>query len=106
MLFPSLQSMTLQCGPEVKQEQVKQVALVHDIFGNSFRQVAFDPAWRSSTAVPLARRVYQSRDFSPMPILADALQDAGSGGTGWRLRGVAGGGVGTFFGHDRPLIGG
>jgi hypothetical protein len=38
---------------------------------------AFDPAWRTSTAVALARGMYESRDFSAMPILADALQDAG-----------------------------
>jgi hypothetical protein len=33
--------------------------------------------WRTSTAVALARQMYDSRDFSAMPILADALQDAG-----------------------------
>jgi hypothetical protein len=51
--------------------------LLRDIFGNPFRPVAFDPSWRTSTAVQLARRMYESRDFGPMPILADALQDAG-----------------------------
>ncbi|WP_439629070.1 hypothetical protein [Gemmata sp.] len=33
--------------------------------------------WRTSTAVALAQQMYDSRDFSTMPILADALQDAG-----------------------------
>jgi hypothetical protein len=33
--------------------------------------------WRTSTAVVLARLMYDSRDFGAMPILADALQDAG-----------------------------
>ncbi len=51
--------------------------LLRDIFGNPFRPVAFDPAWRSDTAVSLAKHIYESRDFSAMPILADALQDAG-----------------------------
>ena len=51
--------------------------LLRDIFGNPFRPVAFDPEWRTSTVVALARPMYESRDFSPMPILADALQDAG-----------------------------
>jgi hypothetical protein len=37
----------------------------------------FDPAWRTDTAVALARQMYESRDFGAMPILADALQDAG-----------------------------
>ncbi len=48
-----------------------------DVFGNPGRAATFDPAWRSDTAVSLARGMYESRDFSPMPILADALQDAG-----------------------------
>ena len=54
-----------------------QVALARDIFGNPFRPVAFSPAWRTDTAVSLARGMYESREFSAMPILADALQDAG-----------------------------
>ncbi len=53
------------------------VAALHDIFGNPFRRVAFDPAWRTDTVVLLARQMDESRDFSTTPILADALQDAG-----------------------------
>ena len=33
--------------------------------------------WRTSTAFALAQQMYDSRDFSAMPILADALEDAG-----------------------------
>jgi hypothetical protein len=51
--------------------------LLRDIFGNPFRPVAFDPAWQTSTAVGIALQMYDSRDFAAMPILADALQDAG-----------------------------
>ena len=51
--------------------------ILRDIFGNPFRPVTFAPAWRTDTAVSLARGMYESRDFSAMPILADALQDAG-----------------------------
>ncbi|WP_246524794.1 hypothetical protein [Gemmata palustris] len=58
-------------------EQSAQVALLRDIFGNPFRPVAFSPSWRTSTTVALASQMYESRDFSAMPILADALQDAG-----------------------------
>ncbi len=36
----------------------------------------FDPNWRNDTTIALARQMYDSKDFSPMPILADALQDA------------------------------
>ena len=52
-------------------------ALVRDIFGNPFRPIVFDPTWRTSTAVALARGIYDDRAFDRMPILADALQDAG-----------------------------
>jgi hypothetical protein len=51
--------------------------LLREIYGNPFQPLTFDPRWRTDTAVALARQMYESRDFSAMPILADALQDAG-----------------------------
>ncbi len=51
--------------------------LLRDIFGNPFRPVVVDPSWRTSDVLALADGMYESRDFSPMPILSDALQDAG-----------------------------
>ena len=53
------------------------VALARDIFGNPFRPATGDPEWLTSTVVAIARGMYESGDFSAMPILADALQDAG-----------------------------
>jgi len=61
-------------GPRL---QRRHAELIRDIFSNPFRPVTFDPAWQTSTVVALAQQMYESRDFSPMPILADALQDAG-----------------------------
>jgi hypothetical protein len=58
-------------------ERAYQVSLVHDIFGNPFQPIVISPEWRTTTAVALAQQMYESRDFSAMPILADALQDAG-----------------------------
>jgi hypothetical protein len=55
----------------------QQVAVLHDIFGNPFRPVTFDPAWRTATATALAKTMYDGRDFAAMPILADALEEAG-----------------------------
>ena len=52
-------------------------AVVYDIFGNPFRPIAFDPAWRTSDVTALATGVYEARTFDQLPILADALQDAG-----------------------------
>ena len=51
--------------------------LIRDIFGNPFRKTKFNEKWHTDTAVALARQMYESRDFGAMPILADALQDAG-----------------------------
>jgi hypothetical protein len=47
------------------------------VIGNPFRPVAFSPDWRTNTVLTLARQMYELREFSAMPILADALQDAG-----------------------------
>jgi hypothetical protein len=51
--------------------------LVTDVMGNPFWPATFDPSWRTSDTVGVASGVYESRDFSAMPILADAIQDAG-----------------------------
>jgi hypothetical protein len=53
------------------------VALLRDIFGNPFRPVAVDPSWRTSAAVALADGIYADRAFDRLPVLADALEDAG-----------------------------
>jgi hypothetical protein len=52
-------------------------SLVRDVVANPFRPASFNPSWRTSTAVAIAQGMYESRDFGPMPLLADALQDAG-----------------------------
>jgi hypothetical protein len=50
---------------------------IREIFPNPFAPPRFDPAWRTSTVVALARGIYDERAFDRLPILADALQDAG-----------------------------
>jgi hypothetical protein len=60
-----------------KAESKAQSELAHDIFGNPFRRVAFVPAWCTSTALAIAQGIYDDRAFDRLPILADALQDAG-----------------------------
>jgi hypothetical protein len=61
----------------VAAEKAELSRLVRDIFANPFRPVPLSPQWRTDTALALARQMYEGRDFSAMPILADALQDAG-----------------------------
>jgi hypothetical protein len=50
---------------------------VRDIFGNPFRPVTADPQWLTPTVVTLAQTIYADRAFDRLPILADALEDAG-----------------------------
>ncbi len=64
-------------NPWQRAEACEQAQLLREFLGNPFRPVAFSTSWRTDTAVTLARQMYDSRDFSAMPILADALQDAG-----------------------------
>src|SRR5262249_12027604 len=54
-----------------------QVELFRDIFGNPFRPVALDPRWLTSTVGALAGGIYDEFAFDRLPILADALIDAG-----------------------------
>jgi hypothetical protein len=58
-------------------ETAVQCDLIRDIFGNPFRPVAFDPRWRTADVTTLARGIYEDRAFERLPLLADALMDAG-----------------------------
>jgi hypothetical protein len=53
------------------------LGLLRDVAGNPFRPVTADPAWLTSTVRTLAAGIYADRAFDRLPILADALQDAG-----------------------------
>jgi len=58
-------------------EREVRAHIVRDVFRNPFRTVRLEPKWLSSTVVALANGIYQTRAFDGMPILADALQEAG-----------------------------
>jgi hypothetical protein len=61
----------------VSDAQATNAALLREIFGNPFRPVAFDPAWRTPSVAAIAQTIYTERRFADMPILADALEEAG-----------------------------
>jgi len=54
-----------------------QADYFRDIFPPPRYMPQRDPQWITSTVVALARQMDESDDFSTVPILADALQDAG-----------------------------
>jgi len=55
--------------------------LLRCLFGNPFRPLpAVDPswlAWNGGTVAKLAQTIYEERRFADLPILADALEEAG-----------------------------
>jgi len=58
-------------------EAAAQASLLRCNFGNPFRPTTDDPGWRSETVLALAAGIFADCAFDRMPILADALQDAG-----------------------------
>lgn len=76
--FAHLPTVFEPCQPsEMLPTEPRQSNRFRDIFGNPFRPVAFDPPWLTSTVLALANGIYSDKAFDCMPILADALQDAG-----------------------------
>jgi hypothetical protein len=64
-------------GPKFKANHPRFAKILRDVIGNPFRSVKADPAWFTPTVVALAESAYDERAFDRLPILADALQDAG-----------------------------
>jgi hypothetical protein len=61
-------------------ESKAQCDLLREVFGNPFRPVSLDPswlAWQDGTVRRLARAAYDERRFDDLPVLADALEEAG-----------------------------
>lgn len=64
---------TLGC----EQENAFQLALARDVFANPFRAVRWHAEWLSAPVRELAEAIYAQRHFQSMPVLADALEEAG-----------------------------
>jgi hypothetical protein len=64
-------------SPEWRTAARAQAELLRDIFGNTVRPVAVDPEWLTSTVVALVRGIDEDQAFDQLPILTDALLDAG-----------------------------
>jgi len=52
--------------------------LLRCVFGNPFRpRAALEVAWKTAPVLALAQAIYDERRFSDLPILGDALEEAG-----------------------------
>ncbi len=56
------------------------VQLLRDVIGDPFRPVIVEPSWlkwENGTVVKMAQHIYDYRQFSLLPVLSDALEEAG-----------------------------
>lgn len=70
----------LRTAADQAKERVAQRHLIHCVFGNPFHPVTIDSSWltwNDGTVPKLAQTIYDERAFENLPILADALEDAG-----------------------------
>jgi len=58
-------------------ELLAQARLIRDIFGDPFRPLSVDLSWLTFGVVKLAQTIYDDRSFDLLPVLADALEEAG-----------------------------
>ena len=58
-------------------EEAEQARLLRDIVGNPFRPANTEIAWVTPIVVALAQAIYDDRAFDRLPVLADALEEAG-----------------------------
>lgn len=78
-LHPGKQS-EAEYSAELASEFRRQVGLVHEVFGNPFRPAHLREhalAWNEGVVRRLAEGIYDDKAFDSMPVLGDALEDAG-----------------------------
>ncbi len=76
--WANLLALRWSCAASVEREH--QLALLLDIVGNPFRCRPVATAWlswREATVPTIARAIYEVRRFEELPVLADALEEAG-----------------------------
>ncbi len=63
-----------------REAELLQCRLCRDVMGNPFRRSKIDAPWlrwNNRTVVTIAKEIYADRAFDRLPILADALEEAG-----------------------------
>lgn len=51
--------------------------MLREILGNPFLETHYDPKWTTPTIHNLARGAYDAKDYTTLPVLADALEELG-----------------------------
>ena len=68
------------CRLTLAVERKEQASLIREVFGHPFRPANVDPAylgWSDGAIRKMAQAIYDERAFDRLPVLADALEDAG-----------------------------
>jgi hypothetical protein len=66
------------CAEEEREEFAYQAALLRELLGPlPFRPLSVNPAWLTPAVVALAQGIYEQRAFDRLPVLAEALEEAG-----------------------------
>jgi hypothetical protein len=78
-VFPASAAFSaVRAVPDQSGERLIQCRLLRCIFGNPFRPVPLDPAWLTPTVNALAQALHSDRRLEDLPVLADALEEAGA----------------------------
>jgi hypothetical protein len=75
--FDALLSLSNDAAMASEDESAHHCHLLREIIGNPFRPMTLDPSWLTPNVVQLARTIYDKETFFELPILADALEEAG-----------------------------
>jgi len=64
------------CQPLWEGDQIRVCHLLREVVG-PFRFVQPDSSWQTATTIAIAQSIYDAQDYTAMPVLADALEEAG-----------------------------
>jgi hypothetical protein len=63
--------------PVARRWAVRQAYALRDALGHPFAPVRWEPSWRTETVTALATAIHYDNAFDRLPILGDALEEAG-----------------------------
>jgi hypothetical protein len=79
LFLQGVRELSLRATRRLKEADAQR-DLLRCVFGNPFRQIILDPtwlAWQNGLIPALARHIHDERRIDEMPVLGDALEDAG-----------------------------